>query len=260
MRFWLLGMMVISSLSFSGCRNNPRVARELEQMGSQRRVLEDQIYDLQYEYDKKADEAIRLQKENASLRSELEKTNSASIENETGEGGPALIDLSAGKQRVRIEPQKQIETIHPVRHVAFTEKPQRSTADVKSLEINKLRSVFRDADSNGLIDTIVLHIAPRNQEGNYIPYADYVNVVIRHNEATDKLIAQWEISPLEVKRILETSIYKQTIPLELKLSEELDDTVSLFVDVRYGTRGVRHSGVLTSKGISTSRSDWAPYR
>ena len=72
MRLWLLVMMVISVLSFSGCRNNPRVTRELEQMGSQRRALEDQIYDLQYEYDKKAVEASRLQQENASLRAELE--------------------------------------------------------------------------------------------------------------------------------------------------------------------------------------------
>ena len=260
MRLWLLGMMIISILSFSGCRNNPRVTRELEQMGSQRRALEDQIYDLQYEYDKKAVEASRLQQENASLRAELEQVKSASIEAETGVGGPALIDLSVGEQHARIEPQKQIESIHPVSHAAFTDKPQRSTSDVQSLEINKLRSVFRDADSNGLIDTIVLHITPQNQAGDYIPHADYVDVVIRHNDATGKLVAQWKIAQRQVKRIMETSIYKQTIPLELKLSGELEDTVSLFVDVRYGTRGPGQSGVLTSKGISTSRSDWTPYR
>ena len=178
---------------FSGCRNNPRVTGNSSKWRSQRRALEDQIYDLQYEYDKKAVEASRLQQENASLRAELEQVKSASIEVETGVGGPALIDLSVGEQHARIEPQKQIESIHPVSHAAFTDKPQKSTSDVQSLEINKLRSVFRDADSNGLIDTIVLHITPQNQAGDYIPHADYdyVDVVIRHNDATDDSIVSY---------------------------------------------------------------------
>lgn len=261
--FWLI--LILATPVFSGCRNSPRMTREIEKMGSQRRELEDQIYDLQYEYDKQADEVERLKQQNRRLTKQLEQEQSREsqpqVETEPA-GGPALIDLSSGEQGNRIAPDSigNERPILPVSHSHFNEKPQRSSTLIESVEINKLRTVLRDSDSNRRIDTVVLHISPRNQDGRFTAHADYVDVVIRNRSATGELVGQWKISQSELQRILKQSAYRSTIPIELKLVKELDETVELFLDVRFGTRGVRSSGVLTSRGIATSRSDWTPYR
>ncbi len=246
-------------LCLTGCRNNPRVAREIEQMGSQRRALEDQVYDLQYEFDKQADEVKRLKTENTRLKSQLEAATLSPTVPEMDDGGPALIDLSAGNQNMRIEPVRP-ERILPVSQASFSDKPRPSSTDVQNLEINKLRSVLRDADGNGLIDTVVLHLTPRNAAGEFITHADYVDVVIRERSAAGPLVGQWKIAKREMDRILSNSMYKKTVPLELDLTSQFDLATEFFLDVRYGTSGVRKSGVLTSRGISTSRSEWSPFR
>ena len=260
--FWLI--LFLATLVFPGCRNTPRITREIEQMGSQRRELEDQIYDLQYEYDKQADEVERLKQQNRRLTKQLEQQSRASqtqVETE-GAGGPALIDLSAGEQGNRIAPDSIgiTQPILPISHSHLDEKPQQSSTLIESLEINKLRTVLRDGDSNRLIDTVVLHISPRDHHGKFTAHAEDVDVVIRNRTATGELVGQWKISQVELKRILNQSMYRSTIPIELKLAKELDETAELFLDVRFGTRGVRSSSVLTSRGISTSRSHWTPYR
>ena len=258
-------ILILTTIVFAGCRNTPRMTREIEQMGSQRRELEDQIYDLQYEYDKQADELDRLKQQNRQLTKQLEQMQSRETQLQVEpapSGGPALIDLSAGEQGNRISPDSSEfeQPILPVSHSHFDEKPHRSSTLIKSVEINKLRTVLRDSDSNRRIDTVILHISPQNQEGKFTAYADYVDVVIRNRTATGELIGQWKISQAELQRILKQSTYRSTIPIELKLIKELDETAELFLDVRFGTRSVRSSGVLTSRGISTSRSHWTPYR
>ena len=265
MRAGFLLILILATPVFTGCRNSPRMAREIEKMGSQRRELEDQIYDLQYEYDKQADEVERLKQQNRRLTKQLEQEQSREsqpqVETEPA-GGPALIDLSAGEQGNRIAPDSiGIEQpILSVSHSHFNEKSQRSSTLIESVEINKLRTVLRDSDSNRLIDTVVLHITPRDQDGRFIAHADYVDVVIRNRSVTGELVGQWKISQSELQRILKQSTYRSTIPIELNLVKELDETVELFLDVRFGTRGVRSSGVLSSHGIATSRSHWTPYR
>tara|TARA_B100000945_G_scaffold320491_1_gene330729 strand:+ start:5855 stop:6724 length:870 start_codon:yes stop_codon:yes gene_type:complete len=281
MRNWTSLLLAVSILILSGCRNNPRVNRQIEQMGSQRRVLEDQIYDLQYEYDKKLDEIKRLQQQNARLQRELNErdTPAAEVESEV-DGGPALIDLSVGDQQNGISPEplgfenpavlakenlrakesQQQGVILPVSQTVFDEKPQRSSILIQSVEINRLRTVFRDADRNRLIDTVVLHITPRNAAGEFTPQADYAEIEIRENNVTGQLVGQWKVSRKELQSILAKSIYRTTIPLELELIKELDPATELFLEVRLDPGGVRTSGVLSSHGISTSRSHWTPYR
>ena len=119
---------------------------------------------------------------------------------------------------------------------------------------------MRDADSNRLIDTIVLHITPRNAEGEFVPVADYVEVVIREKDAQGDLVGRWKVSQSELQRILSNSIYRTTIPIELDLVQELEPSAELFLDVRFGVGRVHAAGILSSRGISTSRSNWTPYR
>lgn len=280
MRNWTWLLLIFPTLILGGCRNNPRVAREIEQMGSQRRVLEDQIYDLQYEYDKKVDEVERLKQQNLRLRREIGERDGAASEIESElDSGPALIDLSSGEyqaispQRLGVEgshvfakekfaakPSQEDGSILPVSHKALAEKPLPSSILIQSVEMNKLRTVLRDADSNGLIDTVVLHLTPRNGSGEFIPQADDVEIVIREKNSNGHLVGQWKVSQKEVQNILSKSIYRTTIPIELELMQELTSAIELFLDVRLGRRGIRTTGVLSSRGISTSRSHWTPYR
>ena len=270
MRPWATLLMVIAFLISSGCANNPRVRREIDQMGSQRRALEDQIYDLQYEYDKKADEAARLKQQVIRLEQQLARQSEKDPEIESESNlGPALIDLSAGEVPRRIAPNiREVsssalaneESILPANHIALGKQSTQFSTRVQSVAMNQLRTVMRDADSNRLIDTIVLHIAPRNGGGEFVPVADYVEVVIREKDAQGDLLGRWKVSQSELQRILSKSIYRTTIPIELELVQELDPSAELFLDVRFGVGGVHTSGVLSSRGISTSRSNWTPYR
>jgi len=84
--------------------------------------------------------------------------------------------------------------------------------------------------------------------------------VIREKDAQGDLLGRWKVSQSELQRILSKSIYRTTIPIELDLVQELDPSAELFLDVRFGVGGVHTSGVLSSRGISTSRSNWTPYR
>ena len=270
MRPWAISLLVITFLITSGCANNPRVRREIDQMGSQRRALEDQIYDLQYEYDKKADEDARLKQQVTLLEQQLDQRSEKDQEIESESNiGPALIDLSSGEVPRRIAPNiREVsghplaneESISPVNHIASGKQPSPFSKLVQSVEINQLRTVMRDADGNRLTDTVVLHITPRNAEGEFVAVADAVDVVIREKDATGHLLGQWKVAQSELHRILTKSIYRTTIPIELDLVQELDPSAELFLDVRFGVRGVRTSGVLSSRGISTSRSNWTPYR
>ena len=270
MRPWAISLMVVTFLITSGCANNPRVRREIDQMGSQRRALEDQIYDLQYEYDKKVDEVARLKQQVILLEPQLDQRSEKDQEIESESNiGPALIDLSSGEVPKRIAPNiREVsghplankESISPVNYIASVKQPSQVATPVESIEMNQLRTVMREADGNRLIDTVVLHITPRNTEGEFVAVADDVDVVIREKDATGRLLGQWKVAESELQRILARSIYRTTIPIELNLVQELDPSVELFLDVRFGVRRVRTSGVLSSRGISTSRSNWPPYR
>ena len=87
-----------------------------------------------------------------------------------------------------------------------------------------------------------------------------MEIVIREKKSHGHVVGQWKVSQKEVQIILSKSIYRTTIPIELELMQELTSTIELFLDVRLGRRGLRTTGVLSSHGISTSRSHWTPYR
>ncbi len=269
-RVSLLFLMILS-LSVSGCRNNPRVASQIDQMGQQRRALEDQIYDLQYEYDKKEEQLERLQEENARLREQLGELdhrpagNAADQPDQPDQAGPALIDLSAGGTPIRVIPNYPEEP-PPVSPASFGQETPSSlsslssSAEVQHIEFNKLRTVLRDANNNRRVDTVVLHLTPRDADGHFLAKAEDVEIVIREGRSDGRLVGQWKVSARQLQAIIDKSFYRSTIPVELELGQELDFGIELYLEVQFGARGVRTSGVLSSKGISTSRSHWSPYR
>jgi hypothetical protein len=66
MRFTLL-FAVTLTLAI-GCQTSPRVSSHIEMLNSEKRVLEDELYELEYDYEDALDEIDQLKSENARLR------------------------------------------------------------------------------------------------------------------------------------------------------------------------------------------------
>ena len=75
-RHWFCALLCLAIPAFSGCGNNLRTQRQVDQFGVQRRVLEDQIYDLQYEYNKLADQVEELETEKLTIETGSEYVKS----------------------------------------------------------------------------------------------------------------------------------------------------------------------------------------
>ena len=128
-----------------------RTQRQVDQFGVQRRVLEDQIYDLQYEYNKLADKIEQLETENTDLRSKVKSTDTSDI-------GPPLIDLnSANNSSTKIYPTSRLN-LQPTMRSASHHLESEDNVEATNLQINRLRTVGRNLDGIRGDDTLLVHL------------------------------------------------------------------------------------------------------
>ncbi len=63
----LMAVTLLAALS-CGCRNNPHTQLYIDNVNAEKRLLEDQLYELQFDYEAKIDELEQLREDNARLR------------------------------------------------------------------------------------------------------------------------------------------------------------------------------------------------
>ena len=206
-RFCALLCLVIPA--FLGCGNNLRTQRQVDQFGAQRRVLEDQIYDLQYEYNKLADQVEELETENTDLRTTVNSTDTSDV-------GPPLIDLNpADNSSAQIQPTSR-PNLKPTVRSASHRVESADNVEAISLEINRLRTVGRNLDGIRGDDTLLVHLQLRSREGELVTSRGSVVVAAYEtSSAGSQLLGRWDITAAQLAEIIRSRPSPRTIPLKL---------------------------------------------
>ena len=202
-------LLCLAIPAFSGCGNNLRTQRQVDQFGAQRRVLEDQIYDLQYEYNKLADQVEELETENTDLRTTVNSTDTSDV-------GPPLIDLNpADNSSAQIQPTSR-PNLKPTVRSASHRVESADNVEAISLEINRLRTVGRNLDGIRGDDTLLVHLQLRSREGELVTSRGSVVVAAYEtSSAGSQLLGRWDITAAQLAEIIRSRPSPRTIPLKL---------------------------------------------
>ena len=202
-------LLCLAIPAFLGCGNNLRTQRQVDQFGVQRRVLEDQIYDLQYEYNKLADKVEELETENTDLRTTVNSTDTSDV-------GPPLIDLNpADNSSTQIQPTSRPNLQSTVRSASHRLESADNVAAI-SLEINRLRTVGRNLDGIRGDDTLLVHLQLRSREGELVTSRGSVAVAAYETaSAGSQLLGRWDITAAQLAEIIRSRPSPRTIPLKL---------------------------------------------
>jgi hypothetical protein len=206
---WFCVLLCLAIPVFSGCGNNLRTQRQVDQFGVQRRALEDQIYDLQYEYNKLADQVGELETENTDLRTKVNLQD-------TSDFGPPLIDLNpADNSSGQIRPTSRPILQSPVR-AASHRVEFAGGIEATTLEINRLRTVGRNLDGIRGDDTMLVHLQLRGREDELVtPRGSVVVAAYATPSAGSQLLGRWEITDEQLLEIIRSRPSPRTIPLQL---------------------------------------------
>lgn len=186
-----------------------RTQRQVDQFGVQRRVLEDQIYDLQYEYNKLADKIEQLETENTDLRSKVKSTDTSDI-------GPPLIDLnSANNSSTKIYPTSRLN-LQPTMRSASHHLESEDNVEATNLQINRLRTVGRNLDGIRGDDTLLVHLQLRSRKDDLVTPPGSI-VVTAHEipSVGSQLLGRWDITAEQLAEIIRSRPSPRTIPLKL---------------------------------------------
>lgn len=208
-RHWFCALLCLAIPAFSGCGNNLRTQRQVDQFGIQRRALEDQIYDLQYEYNKLADQVKELETENLDLRGKMNSTDAS-------DAGPPLIDLNpADNLSARIYPTSR-SNMQPRMQSASHRVESVDRDEAALLEINRLRTVGRNLDGTRGDDTLLVHLQLRSRKGELVtPRGSVVVAAYEVPSASSQLLGRWEITVEQLEEIIRSRSSSRTIPLQL---------------------------------------------
>jgi len=209
MRFWFCSLLCLAIPAFSGCGNSLRTQRQVDQFGVQRRTLEDQIYDLQYEYNKLADKVEELETENMDLRTKVNSTNASDV-------GPPLIDLNpADTSSAQIHPTSR-SILQPVVRSASHRVESADSVEAIRLEINRLRTVGRNLDGIRGDDTLLVHLQLRSRKDELVtPRGSVVVAAYETPSAGSQLLGRWDITTEQLAEIIRSRPSLRTIPLKL---------------------------------------------
>jgi hypothetical protein len=209
MRFWFCSLLCLAIPAFSGCGNSLRTQRQVDQFGVQRRTLEDQIYDLQYEYNKLADKVEELETENMDLRTKVNSTNASDV-------GPPLIDLNpADTSSAQIHPTSR-SNLQPVVRSASHRVESADSVEAIRLEINRLRTVGRNLDGIRGDDTLLVHLQLRSRKDELVtPRGSVVVAAYETPSAGSQLLGRWDITTEQLAEIIRSRPSLRTIPLKL---------------------------------------------
>ncbi|MEC7566539.1 MAG: hypothetical protein VX738_12735 [Planctomycetota bacterium] len=258
LRISILFLLFLITLATSGCGNNLRTQRQIDRMGMQRRALEDQIYDLQYEYDK---QVKKLELENAKLRAQLDQLTPATpaVETRTPSDGPALIDLNPSQGAAnRVRPTFHT-TSHRPQSLVTTDSPSDANATV--LEINRLRTVGRDLDGMPGDDTLLVHLQPRTSDGRFLPIPG--RVIVEASNQQHQRLGRWEVSVSRLQEIIRQRDHQRTIPLQLDFPSGTPSHETLLLKVHFQPVNgppLTAEHILKIIAKSASIPEWKPNR
>jgi hypothetical protein len=237
----------------AGCRNDPYVNSHIEILNAERRALEDQLYELEYDYERKVAELAEAKEQLSRLggdEARPRRTNQTpSVElPETDDS----LDLSPPTVTPGVPDRPSIELPPPnnggrTNPRNFNTQPVRlgpallepGDPRITHIHINPRHTGGSDFDQQPGDDGILVVIEPRNRNDAFVPLAGPLTGVVldyaKRDAGDEARIAKWELTAKQVDRSLHNNSEQRGIYLQLPWADERPESSKLMVAARYTT-------------------------
>ena len=215
----------------------------IDNMNAEKRLLEDTMYDMQYDYDTKLAEVERLRKEVEDLREGGSGRSGPSGKSSTGgsagsnSGAPRDLfpdvpdlkpptidqgirsDQGGADDTKTIDGGAEVDDLEPPKLDLGTEDPLSAVPmpldqQITSLHVNPAHTGGLKQDQKPGDDGIVVVFEPRNKEDDFVPLASRLSVVLLDPE-TSQRVARWEVTEEQTKVALQKARAGRGIELRM---------------------------------------------
>lgn len=237
-----------------GCRNDPYLDSHIEILNAERRALEDQLYQLEYDYEKKVAEVERLKEklgdgdEGESRRRRSDDTPRVDFPSDDFDS----LDLSPPSVTPGVPDVPSIELPEPntssrLHSRTMPTEPVRAGPSllepddprITHIHVDPLQTGGSDFDQRPGDDGIFLVLQPRNRSDRFVPLAGPITVVAldysRREAGAEPRFAKWDLTAQQVDNALQNNSTQKGIYLRLPWAEETPTSSKLMVAVRYST-------------------------
>ncbi len=265
-------IIVVASLLATGCRQDPWLNAYLESLNTERRMLEDEYYALEYDYNDQLAELELLRNEKNQLLKELGREPAATPAttpsrprrptpmSDTPELMTPEIDLGTPTDpqsetpRIEIpmrprEPQSEFLPVPSIQQ-PVTASSYNSDIDNSDIEyvppddlrvthvvLNPFLTSGLDFDGQPGDDGLWVVIEPRNAQDEYVPQAGQVSVVVldpaEHGERAR--VARWDLDAAQASQFLQYTYEDGGLHLELPWTNKPPAHAKLHLFVQYTT-------------------------
>jgi len=288
----VLAALVLAAWSL-GCRSDPYRDAYLEMLNAEKRVLEDRLYESEYNYEQALNELKASQASAKDVRKPASRTRSGGTERpliETEDDEPheapelPTIELppgvEEGKRRragatpTAARPGAPVVTasaVKPAKSRPLSEDELAaaivSALDqrVETIHLNSRRTRGIDFDGKPGDDGIAVLIEPRNRRGGVVPEGGRISIVLLDPSKTDEAarVARWDFDADAAAEFLQTDSLDSGLLLRLPWQETIPDRKRLHLFVRYFTADGRK--LETDRQIEVESADliaqrWTPRR
>jgi hypothetical protein len=258
----VLAVIVLVAWSL-GCRSDPYRDAYLEMLNAEKRVLEDRLYEAEYNYEQSLAELKAAHGSSKEVRKPSGRTRPGETERPLTEPeddepheAPELptIELPPGVEegkRKRATPTARRPGAPAITASAVGPAKSRPLSDnelaaaivsaldqrVETIHVNP--RLTRGADFDGEIgdDGITVLIEPRNRSGGFVPEAGRISIVLLDPSKTGEAarIARWDLDADAAGEFLQTDSLDRGLLLHLPWQGTIPDRKRLHLFVRYLT-------------------------
>jgi hypothetical protein len=258
-RFLLTAGLV--ALLLGGCRNDPHMQLYIDNVNAEKRLLEDTLYDLQYDYECKIREVDKLRGELTQLKSSgttggtsrpaaggSRKSDTPSAPGDsmfpdipdlkppTVEPGtpdqakPPAKDSPRGLDNMDDLEPPTLDLGEKKSDVSAAPKP--ADQQVTQLYLDTARTRGEQTDDVPGDDGIAVVFQPRNADNNYVPAPARVTVALLDSDKRTR-VARWEFTSAETEAALRKAREGQGIELHMRWKDAPPRQNRLLLFVRY---------------------------
>jgi hypothetical protein len=236
---------VLICLAVTGCRRSPHMDAYLDMLNAEKRVLEDRLYELEYDYEQALEEleAVRAQDgaegespqvdddeptEEPDALPEIQLPPGFDEGADDAAGGTLLRSTSTAVDGRRIETGNR-DSGHGSAADAVADKR------VEYIYINPRLTKSEDFDSRPGDDGLTVMIEPRNKNGQFVPKPAPVAIVLLDPSKRDEAAryARWDFEEEVSRKVLRTGTLDRGFHFRVPWPETPPDGDRLHLFVRY---------------------------
>ncbi len=245
---WVPALLI---LPLGGCRRDPYMQVYLDNLNAEKRMLEDRVYELEYNYEQKLQEleSVRGKKSPEDRgESRLRDSSSTGSGRRTGDMPPGIPDLSppsvepgtpAGDGQKPTEDDDdlgplQLEMGEETEKINAKSPPLPKDANVTHLYLNPAMTGGDELDDSPGDDGVSVVFEPRNAKNQYVPVPGRVSIVLL-DPTTRSRVARWDFQPDEIALAMQRARSGHGIRLRMPWQQQPPDHTRLHMFVRYWT-------------------------